>query len=322
MENDFRKLFSEPVTVFHDRTLPVSGHLVGYAALIEAHQLPAPLPHTLSAIGTRHRRLARDGWRIFTPRHAPDPTLEGHLTFALKWEGVDLLVLKRLFLDLRPEQITNIVKRRPTGRYSRRIWFLYEWLMGRQLDLPDADQGNYVDALDPSLQFVIAGQRSRRHRVNNNLPGTPELCVTVYRTEALEALVGMDLAQRAKASIDRVPADILSRAAAFLLLEDSKSSHTIEGERPPQRRIERWGAALGQAGKRPLTLEELLRLQRVVIGDARFVRLGLRERGRFVGEHDRDTGMPLVRRARISLFRVIRPSVRRTASIIVAGTIW
>jgi Fic/DOC family len=36
-----------------------------------------------------------------------------------------------------------------------------------------------------------------------------------------------------------------------------------------------------------------LRLQRIVIGDARFVRLGLRDEGGFVGENDRDTGAPL-----------------------------
>ena len=36
----------------------------------------------------------------------------------------------------------------------------------------------------------------------------------------------------------------------------------------------------------------MLRLQRIVIGDARYVRLGLRHEGGFVGEHDRETGMP------------------------------
>jgi Fic family protein len=90
-----------------------------------------------------------------------------------------------------------------------------------------------------------------------------------------------------------VPADLLARTAAFLLLKDSRSSFEIEGERPPQDRIQRWGRAIGQAGRRPIDLEELLRLQRLVIGDARFVRLGLRHEGGFVGEHDRDTGMPL-----------------------------
>jgi hypothetical protein len=40
-------------------------------------------------------------------------------------------------------------------------------------------------------------------------------------------------------------------------------------------------------------LEELLRLQRIVIGDERFVRLGLRREVGFVGEHDRETHAPI-----------------------------
>ena len=50
------------------------------------------------------------------------------------------------------------------------------------------------------------------------------------------------------------------RASAFLLLEDSKASYAIEGERPPQNKAQRWGAAIGQAGKVPLSKEELIRL--------------------------------------------------------------
>ena len=40
---------------------------------------------------------------------------------------------------------------------------------------------------------------------------------------------------------------------------------------------------IGEAGSRNLTVEELERLQRIVIGDARFVKLGLRTEGGFVG---------------------------------------
>ena len=79
----------------------------------------------------------------------------------------------------------------------------------------------------------------------------------------------------------------------FLLLKDSRSSYAIEGERPPQDRIQRWARAIGEAGRRPVDLDELLRLQAIVIGDARFVELGLRREGGFVGEHDGETRMPI-----------------------------
>lgn len=285
--------FSGPVTVFHDRRLPERATPAGYAALIDAFALKVPLPRMLSAAGERHRVIEQDSWRILTPRHAPQPNLEGHLTFALKYEGLDLAVLNRLFQALAPEAIEALVRAKPTGGYARRIWFLYEWLTGRRLDLPNAGSGTYVSVVDPEVQWAVDGERSPRHRVRNNLPGTPAYCPLVFRTDPLARFVEMDLAKRAREEVAQTSRDVLARAAAFLLLKDSRSSYAIEGEHAPQDRIQRWGRAIGEAGRRPLDLDELLRLQRLVIGDARFVRLGLRQEGSFVGEHDRDTGMPL-----------------------------
>lgn len=289
-----QKRFSDAVTVFHERRLPEAAKPVGYAALIDAYQLEVPVPITLSAIGARHKVIEQGGWRLFSPRYEPGATLEGHLTFALKHEGLDLAVLKRLFLAAHSDdEITALVQAAPTGGYARRIWFLYEWLTGRRLDLPDATKGAYVTVLDPKLQWGVAPATSPRHRVKNNLPGTPEFCPLVFRTKTLEEFVDADLAERARAIVAGVPRDLLARTAAFLLLKDSKSSYIIEGEDPPQDRIQRWGRAIGEAGRQPLGLDELLRLQRIVIGDARFVKLGLRHEGGFVGEHDRETRMPL-----------------------------
>lgn len=285
--------FSGPVTVFQERHLPETATPAGYAALIDAYNLAVPLPRTLSAIGERHRITEQEGWRIMTPRHAPHPTLEGHLTFALKYEGLNLAVLKRLFMTVGPAAIEVLVRKAPTGGYARRIWFLYEWLTGTRLDLPDAAAGRYVPVIDPELQYAHEGENAPRYRVKNNLPGAPDFCPLVFRTEALERFAALNLPGRAQEIADAVPRDILARTAAFLLLKDSRSSYAIEGERPPQDRIQRWGRAIGEAGRRRLDAEELLRLQRIVIGDARFVTLGFREEGGFVGEHDRETRMPL-----------------------------
>jgi Fic/DOC family len=281
------------VSVFHDRRLPETAAPAGYGALIEAFKLPAPVPRTLSAIGAKHRIIEQGGWRIYTPRHAPEASLEGHLTFALKYEGLDLAVLKRLFLAVKEGEIAELVRQKPTGLYARRIWFLYEWLLGRELKLPAADKVSYVDAVDTELQFGGAGQNSARHRVRSNLPGTPEFCPLVFKTPALNEFIAQDLKERARAVVSEVPKDLLARTAAFLLLKDSKSSYVIEGERPPQDRIQRWGRAIGEAGRAPLDEQEFLRLQSIVIGDERFVKLGFRKEGGFVGEHDRDTQRPI-----------------------------
>jgi hypothetical protein len=285
--------FSGPTLIFQGRRLPQLATPAGYAALIDAFGLPVPLPRTLAAIGERHRILEQDGWRIMTPRHAPHPTLEGHLTFAFKYEGLDLAVLKRLFEAVGPGRVEALVRESPTGGYVRRVWFLYEWLTGDRLDLPDAAGGRYVNALDADLQWGVEGETAPRYRVRNNLPGTPGFCPLVFRTERLEQLVASNLAARAQDAIDAMSRDLLARTAAFLLLKDSRSSYAIEGENPPQDRIRRWGQAIAEAGRQALDRDELIRLQRIVIGDARFVRMGFRDEGGFVGEHDRETRMPL-----------------------------
>lgn len=285
--------FSGPATVFHDRRLPEPATPAGYAALIDACRLDVPIPLTLSAISRHHRTVTRDGWRLLTPRHAPAATLEGHLTFALKYEGLDLAALKRLFLATGPGPIEAIVAAKPSGSYARRIWFLYEWLTGTRLPLPDLKRVAYVEAVDTGLQYAARGLDSPRHRVRDNLPGTPAFCPLVFRTADLDAFIALDLASSARRIAAEVPADLLARTAAFLLLKDSRASYVIEGENPPQDRIQRWGRAIAEAGRRPLDLDELLRLQRIVIGDDRFVPLGLRTEGGFVGEHDRDTRAPL-----------------------------
>ena len=105
----------------------------------------------------------------------------------------------------------------------------------------------------------------------------------VFRTEALDEFIAMDLRSQAQAAVAAVPKDLLARTAAFLLLKDSKSSFAIEGEHPPQDRIQRWGRAIGEAGRNPTDFDELLRLQEIVIGDTRFVALGPRAEGGFVG---------------------------------------
>jgi len=285
---------SRSITVFHAfPALEEGTTLAGYASLIAEHDLFVPAPDYLCAIGTKHKKYNKGRWRIFTPRHKPEDSLHGHLTFALKHEGIDLAVLKALFEKIEPEAIADIVRSEPTGAYSRRIWFLYEWLCDEELDIENVTQGNFVALINDKLQYPGPSRASRRHRVRNNLPGTRVFCPLIRRTEKLDHFIGMNLSQAAIDHIGKTHADLLSRAAAFLLLKDSKASYTIEGEAPPHNRIERWGRIIGEAGQRKLSIEELEYLQTAVIADKRFVMPGCRVEGGFVGDHDRATRMPI-----------------------------
>lgn len=286
---------SRTVSVFHGRTLPeLDAVLVGYAALIDAYELHSvPLPERVAIVSHHHRRYDTETWMVYTPRHMPDDSLAGHLAFALRYEGVELAVLHALFGRTGGNEIEAWVRREPTGRYARRTWFFYEWLMGTKLKLADATTGNSVDALDPKQYCVGPSTPSKRHHVRDNLPGVRDFCPLVRRTAKIDAYLAHDWQAEAQNKTGQVHSDVLARAAAFLLLQDSRASFAIEGERPGTNRAQLWGKAIGQAGKHPLTIEELLRLQSIVIADTRFVKPGLRTEGGFIGTHDRDHGTPL-----------------------------
>jgi len=282
-----------PVPEIAGQAVPAAARPAGYAALVAAFSLQAPAPDVLVAIGDKHTLRQEGRWRVLTPRYWPGDTISAHLDFALRHEGVDLGILNALFAVLPGGTIEDWVRSEPTGQHARRIWFLYEWLTGKTLALPDAPKAPYVGVLDEKRQFAVKGETVTRYRIRNNLPGTPAFCPLVRRTEHLAGIPGAALADEARAVVQRTAADLMARAAAFLLLEDSRASYVIEGERPPQNRIQRWGQAIGEAGQLPLTADEFLHLQRIVIGDARFTRLGWRTEGGFVGKRDRETNAPI-----------------------------
>ena len=288
------KQISQVISVFHERTSPEQGNLVGYGALIESLKLALPMPLKLAIISSKRRKYENDNWLVFTPRHQPQETIYDHIVFALKYEGINLLFFKKLFEQLTSNTIEKWITNEPQSQYSRKIWFLFEWLMQKKLSVPDLKEGNYIALIDKGLQYAnTISYNSSRHRIKDNLPGTFDFCPLIHKTVKLEKYIAEDLSNKTNAVISGLRKDILLRTSAFLLLKDSKASFTIEGENPTQNRAVRWGRAIGQAGSKPLSKEELLRLQQIIIENSRFVQMGYRTEGGFVGEHDRTTGEPI-----------------------------
>lgn len=290
----------EFVSVFLGRYLPEPASPVGYAMIIEHFKLDVPLPNRLAAIRKTETSEVneRNNWQIFPPSYRfPSPrvfpaALRHHLIFALKYEGIHLIIWKKLFMTISEQQVIAMIRKRPTSSYGRRMWFLYEWLLDRQLDLPDTTQGTYVPVLDPNIQYGASPVvRSVRHRVYNNLPGTPNFCPLVLRAGRIDKVDS--LRSSAKGLVEELPSELVARAAAFSLFEDSKASYFIEGETPLPNRIQRWGQAIGQAGKHRLDVPELSRLQHLVLGRSSHVEMGIRKEGGFIGRHDSRTYDPI-----------------------------
>jgi Fic family protein len=288
------KHFSRQITIFRGRQTPEEAVLVGYGAIIETLQLAVPMPLQLALISSKKRHYKNEQWQVFTSRHQPEDNLYKHLVFSLKYEGVNLLVFKKLFEKLPQKEILGMLEIESTGIYSRKIWFLYEWLFSKKLNIADADSKiKYINLLDEDKQFAIKGASSPRHRIINNLPGTVDFCPLIFKTEKLNASIAANLSEQQNTFFKKIHKDVLQRASSFLVLKDSKASFTIEGENPPNARAARWGKAIGQAGGKPLSEDELNRLQQIVIENGRFIEMGFRKKGGFVGEHDRTTGEPM-----------------------------
>ncbi len=284
----------ESLPTFQDRLVPKGTRLAGWAALVQGLGLAAPVraPSVVAEGHIRGSRRSEGGWTVFDKRYWPGDKATDHLSFALRHEPIDLLILKCAFYAIPAGEMATLARAAPTGAFARRAWFFYETLTGTTLDIEDAETVTAVNALDPKAYFTGASHLSKRHRVRDNLLGRGDYCPIIRRTETLEAFMGRGLAQKAAETVGRTGKHLIARAASFLLLADSRASFEIEGERPPRNRLERWGRAVLRAGKDPLSPDELNRLHGVLIEDTRFIKAGLRPDAVFIGERGHN-GDPL-----------------------------
>ena len=265
---------------------------IGYRWLAKRYDLePVQALRTDSAIG-KSRATLRENGRVheqFPAAARPAESLSGHLTFALKHEGVHLEFLARLF-ELAPRaELESWVSAEPTGQYARRAGFFYEFLTGRRLDFPGVEAGNYVSALDAASYLTASQPRNNpRWRVRDNLPGSRDFCPIVLRTPAVQQAEQYRCAEHLAALEADFGADLLQRSAAWLSIKESRSSFDIEHEDQHTDRVRRFAGAMERRCGRyadALTEFALQELQAEILG-TRATRLGLRRSPVFVGEVD------------------------------------
>ena len=155
--------------------------LAGYAALIERYDLDViPNWHRSLVTTSGIHRIDSSGGvieEIYPPKYWPGDALGDHLEFALKYDGTNIAILASLFREVGEQDIFEYVCSKPTGKYARRLWFLYEFLTAKTLPLDDLKQGNYIDLLDPDEYYTVTPARQvRRQRVNDNLLGDSRFC--------------------------------------------------------------------------------------------------------------------------------------------------
>lgn len=261
---------------------------VGYEALVRKYGLRT-LPHyaqsfvTLGARRTTYVEPERI-IEVYLRRHAVEDTLGAQLEFALKYEGVNLEILSALFGLVDPKEIAETINAKPTGKQMRRVWFLYEYLTGKKLELADLKNFTRYDPLLEEADYFTATPRpSPRHKINNNLLGNERFCPMIRRTGRLSEAIAARLDKKTIALLQQFPDDILRRALNYLFTKETKSSFEIERITPDRTKLDRFVSLLKIAGSsRFLNKEALLSLQQATV-DERFANRDYRTDQNYIG---------------------------------------
>jgi len=241
--------------------LHMSVYYCGYEWLKRHYDLDVDSPKPIAKVGG----IKQPDHRLFRSQYRPDDTLIGHLTFALKHENLNLGILATLFQRCDSEELEQWVVANPQGIPSRRVWFFYEWLTGKRLNIPDAPaKARYIDVLDEQVYYTASPINSVRHKVRDNLPGTPGFCWLVRKTEAMQAYDAKALQQQMQSTYADHP--MIGRAEAFLLTKDSQSSFAIEKEAFDNRAV-RWMKTVRAYMGQKLDAEKLFEMQKQLVAN-------------------------------------------------------
>ena len=223
--------------------------------------------------------------KVFRSQYWPGETIAGHLEFALKYDGVNLALLAKIFERIPTEALIEYITSKPNGKYTRRIWFFYEFLTDKRLPIDDVTTGNYVDALETNDYYTIeTTERSARHRIVNNLLGNRAFCPVVRKTEKLLALDSTFLKKRCEEIVTIYPPQLFRRALSYLYNKETKSSFEIEHVKSNTSRTEKFIASLQLAEQEDFCEKNrLIELQNRIV-DPRFADNDYRLSQNYVGQ--------------------------------------
>ncbi len=262
----------------------------GYDALIKRFDLRVISHWHHSAVSTTRKQYERHEagsvFEVYPVHYWPGETLGNHLEFALKYDGINLGILACIFEAMNIEEFVDYLKSRPTGQNARRLWFLYEWMTRKVLDLPDLKRGNYINMLDPEVHYVSEYVvQVKRQRVLNNLLGEDSFCPTARRTAALKAFEEKKLNVMCGQLIQQYPPELLKRALAYSYVKETRSSFEIEQEEPGLNKVESFVSLLHEAqAENFLAGWRLVELQNQIV-EPKYKNTGYRTSQVYVGQN-------------------------------------
>jgi Fic family protein len=267
-----------------------SPYPIGLMAVIQELNLQIPLPPVRSKVSAGARKTVIEDGIIYEqyPKTYGVNGLYENLKFAMRYEPFDLGIMFAAFEKIEVKQLETWIKAEKTSIYARKIWYLYELLTSKTLDIPDVPPTGYVDLLNPKIHFTGKTKQIQRQRINDNLLGNKDYCPIIRRTETLEKAISQKYNQSAKNIIADCDPIILARAVNFLYTKETKSSFAIEGEKVSKNRSERFVSALTKANNfQPLEKQSFVELQNSIV-DSRYAESDWRNLQNYVGQTMRD----------------------------------
>jgi len=232
---------------------------VGYEHLRQHLRLSAFAPQRPALVKPVLRIDANDTFIAVPAAMAPsNDDLLGHVLFALKHEGTDLQILAEALPHLDAAQLVAALRATASGKYLRIVGFLWEALLGRQLDDLPALVGATVPVFDPQQYVTVPGPRSPRWRVQFNGLGSLDWCATVRRTPTIEAGLAADVLARANAFAAGTERAMLDRALSSAYLGETRASFEIERETPAPDKARAFFELLRHAHAQPVLSEDYL----------------------------------------------------------------
>lgn len=264
---------------------------VGYNALIRQMHLKTIPHYRESFIALQGRGYIQKNHLIethvypktYSPKNLNNPF--EHLEFAFKYDGINLEILLSVFQKLNQNDIQAIIEQRPSGKFTRVLWFLYEFLTEEKLTISPPKRLKFVNILDPDQYFTARGEKSTRHQVNNNLIGNKNFCLIVRKTVNIQNHIDNQYDIKAQRITDSYDPKVISRASHYLYTKETLSSYKIEHEEPSRDRVHKFVHLLQKAPTiQYLTKKNLIDLQNAIV-DPRFIDVDYRFNQNYVGEN-------------------------------------
>ncbi len=210
-----------------------------------------------------------------------------HLEFGIKYDDLNLDFLLSVFRKLSRKEVEEHIQKFPSGKYNRKIGFLFDLLTGTDLKIEQPVTANYVDILDLEKYIVGSVVKNNKWRINNNLLGNHQFCPIVRKTHRLSGLLEINIEDNIRKIRREYPEDIFTRVIRYLYNKETRSSYEIEKEQPSPDRMDKFITLLMKAGSEDqatmLSKQKLIDLQNAIV-DPRYAAKDFRDFQNYVGE--------------------------------------